>query len=186
LAITNVVMPRLFDARGTICSWRQQAGDRIQVGDLLVEIETDAADVELEAPGAGVLRAILVPAGDTVPVGALLGVIAEPDDDLAALLAPAEASQGSAGDRTREKPETVSPGPSRRETLGESARALVAASERRCRVCEKPLARRQRGACSAKCRATLSRRRQDEARQALIQDVKSLLQAALTKLENAR
>jgi pyruvate dehydrogenase E2 component (dihydrolipoyllysine-residue acetyltransferase) len=66
LAITKVVMPRLFDARGTIGAWRQQAGHRIQVGDLLVEIETDAADVELEAAGAGVLRAILVPAGEPV------------------------------------------------------------------------------------------------------------------------
>src|SRR6266568_9420461 len=120
-------MPRLFDAHGTICAWRQQVGDRIQGGDLLIEIETDAADVELEAPGAGVLRAILVPAGEPAAAGALLGVIAEPGDDLAALLATAEAPGGSAGARAREQPETVSPGPSRREAPGESARAPVAA-----------------------------------------------------------
>jgi hypothetical protein len=41
----------------------------------------------LEANGAGVLRAILVPAGEPAPAGALPGVVAEPDDDLAALLA---------------------------------------------------------------------------------------------------
>jgi pyruvate/2-oxoglutarate dehydrogenase complex dihydrolipoamide acyltransferase (E2) component len=184
LAVTKVVMPRLFEAmaRGTICAWRKQAGDRIRGGDLLVEIETDAADLEVEAAGAGVLRAILVPAGDTAPVGTLLGVIAEPGDDLAALLATAEAPGGSAGDRTREQPETVSSDPSRRLAPAESVRALVVASERRCSACGKPLTRRQRLACSAKCRATLSRRRQDAARRAQLQDVTSLLQAALAKL----
>jgi pyruvate dehydrogenase E2 component (dihydrolipoamide acetyltransferase) len=187
LAVTKVVMPRLLEtmAHGTICAWRQRAGDRIQVGDLLVEIETDAAAVELEAPGAGVLRAILVPAGDTVPAGALLGVIAEPDDDLTAL-APAEASGGSAGDRTPEQPETVSPGPSRREAPGESARALVAASERRCRACGKPLTSRQQGACSAKCRATLSRRSKAAAHQQRddeLREVVAALRRALEALE---
>jgi pyruvate/2-oxoglutarate dehydrogenase complex dihydrolipoamide acyltransferase (E2) component len=182
LAITNVVMPRLFDARGTIGAWRQQAGDRIQVGDLLVEIETDAADVELEAPGAGVLRAILVPAGDTVPAGALLGVIAEPGDDLAALL-ETEAPAGSAGDRAREQPETVSLRLSRREAPGESARAPVAASQRRCRACGKPLTPRQRGACSAKCRATLSRRRKATAHQQRDDELRELVAALRQALE---
>ena len=54
----------------------------IQGGDILAEVETDKADVEMEAFGAGVLRKILVPAGATAPVGTLIGVIAEPGEDI--------------------------------------------------------------------------------------------------------
>lgn len=68
------------------------------------------------------------------------------------------------------------------EVPPESARALgvtatVESTERQCPACGRPLTVRQR-ACSAKCRAALSRRRQNEARQAQIQDVQSLLHAA--------
>ena len=77
-----------------------QEGGR-QGGDILAEIETDKADVEMEAFGAGVLRKILVPAGEKAPVGTLIGVIAEPTDDIAAMLAsapaPAAAGAGAAG-----------------------------------------------------------------------------------------
>ena len=63
-----------------------------------LEVETDKADVEMEAFGAGVLRKILVPAGSTVPVGALIGVIAEPGDDIAALVASAPAVGAGEGE----------------------------------------------------------------------------------------
>src|SRR5262249_56937044 len=55
------------------------------------EVETDKADVEMEAFGAGVLRKIVVPAGERAPVGALIGVIAEPGEDIAGVLASAPA-----------------------------------------------------------------------------------------------
>jgi pyruvate dehydrogenase E2 component (dihydrolipoamide acetyltransferase) len=63
----------------------------VQGGDILAEIETDKADVEMEAFGSGVLRKILVPDGQRAPVGALIAVIAEPDEDISALLAGAGA-----------------------------------------------------------------------------------------------
>src|SRR2546425_8158978 len=93
MAVTKVVMPKLSEAMegGKIIKWLKKEGDRIQGGDILAEIETDKADVEMEAFGAGVLRKILVPAGDTVPIGALIGVIADPADDISALLASAPA-----------------------------------------------------------------------------------------------
>ena len=103
MAVTKVVMPKLSEAMetGKIIKWLKKEGDRIQGGDILAEIETDKADVEMEAFGAGVLRKVLVPAGEKAPVGTLIGVIAEPGDDIAAMLAsapaPAAAGVGAAG-----------------------------------------------------------------------------------------
>src|SRR5437870_6267379 len=93
MAVTKVVMPKLSEAMesGKIIKWLKKEGDRIQGGDILAEVETDKADVEMEAFGAGVLRKILVPAGETAAIGALIGVIAEPGDDIAALVASAPA-----------------------------------------------------------------------------------------------
>src|SRR5205814_127726 len=67
MAVTKVVMPKLSEAMeaGKIIKWLKKEGDRIQGGDILAEVETDKADVEMEAFGAGVLRKILAPAGDT-------------------------------------------------------------------------------------------------------------------------
>src|SRR5207253_9364938 len=89
MAVTKVVMPKLSDAMesGKIIKWLKKEGDRIQGGDILAEVETDKADVEMEAFGAVVLRKILVPAGETAAIGALIGGIAEPGDDIAALVA---------------------------------------------------------------------------------------------------
>ena len=98
MAVTKVVMPKLSDAMesGKIIKWLKKEGDRIQGGDILAEVETDKADVEMEAFGAGVLRKIFVPAGETATIGALIGVIAEPGDDIAALVASAPAGAASA------------------------------------------------------------------------------------------
>jgi pyruvate dehydrogenase E2 component (dihydrolipoamide acetyltransferase) len=74
---------------GKIIKWLKKEGDRVQGGDILAEIETDKADVEMEAFGAGVLRKILVQAGDRAPVGALIAVIAEADEDIGGVLSQA-------------------------------------------------------------------------------------------------
>ena len=93
MAVTKVVMPKLSEAMetGKIIKWLKQEGDAIQGGDILAEVETDKADVEMEAFGAGVLRKILVPAGERAPVGSLIGVIADPNEDISSLAAPAPA-----------------------------------------------------------------------------------------------
>src|SRR5215475_14058183 len=94
MAVTKVVMPKLSEAMetGRIIKWLKKEGDRVQGGDILAEIETDKADVEMEAFGGGVLRKILVPAGDRAPVGELIALIAEADEDIAAALATAPAA----------------------------------------------------------------------------------------------
>src|SRR2546426_1384031 len=112
MAVTKVVMPKLSDAveSGKIIKWLKKEGDRIQGGDILAEVETDKADVEMEAFGAGVLRKILVPAGETAPIGALIGVIADPGDDIAALVASAPGGAG-AGSGAPRPPLRAEPAP---------------------------------------------------------------------------
>jgi pyruvate dehydrogenase E2 component (dihydrolipoamide acetyltransferase) len=98
MAVTKVVMPKLSEAMetGKLIKWIKKEGDRVNGGDILAEVETDKADVEMEAFGGGVLRKILVKEGDSVPVGTLIAVIAEPADDIAALVSGAPAAAASA------------------------------------------------------------------------------------------
>ena len=60
----NIVMPESM-AGGTLARWLKQVGDRIGVGDLVAEIETDKAAIQLESPHEGVLAEIRVPEGTT-------------------------------------------------------------------------------------------------------------------------
>jgi len=104
MAVTKVVMPKLSEQMesGKIIKWLKKEGDRIQSGDILAEVETDKADFEMEAFGAGVLRKILVPAGNKATVGSLIGVIADESEDINSVVAqagggaPAAAAQGAA------------------------------------------------------------------------------------------
>ncbi len=57
---------------GTVAGWRVQPGDQVRRGDILCEIETDKTTVEVESPFTGRVGEILVPAGETVEVGAPL------------------------------------------------------------------------------------------------------------------
>jgi len=63
----------------TVGQWFKQAGDAVSAAEPLVELETDKVTVEVPAPASGVLSEIVVKAGETVAVGALLGAIAEGD-----------------------------------------------------------------------------------------------------------
>src|SRR5207249_3230556 len=114
MAVTKVVMPKLSDAMesGKIIKWLKKEGDRIQGGDILAEVETDKADVEMEAFGGGVLRKILVPAGETAAIGALIGVIAEPGDDIAAVVASAPATPAGAASAAASPPRPAAVTPS--------------------------------------------------------------------------
>lgn len=91
---TKVVMAQLSPTmeEGRLLEWKVQEGDRVEPSDILAEIETDKANMDIEALKGGVVRKIVVEAGATVPVGAIIGIIGEPDEDISALLAEAEAS----------------------------------------------------------------------------------------------
>ncbi len=96
--ITKVVLAKLSPTmeEGTVVTWNKQEGDTVKVGDVLAEIETDKANMEMEALGTGILRKILILAGGKAPVGTLIGVIAEADEDISVLLAEAESAAAAA------------------------------------------------------------------------------------------
>src|ERR1043165_3800032 len=77
--MSEVVMPRLSDSmeEGTILTWLKQVGDEVAVGDELVEIETDKANMAYESDVAGTLQEILAQEGDTLPIGTPIARIGE-------------------------------------------------------------------------------------------------------------
>ncbi len=81
---SRVVMPKLTDTmeEGVVLKWKRAEGDKVSAGDVLAEIETDKAVMDLEAFASGVLRKLLVKEGETVPSGALIAVIGDPDEDI--------------------------------------------------------------------------------------------------------
>jgi len=89
----KITMPRPGQSmeEGTILKWHKQEGDAVAKGDVLFEVDTDKAAVEIEAPEAGVLRKILCPAGATVPVATPIAILAAASEDVAAELSSAEA-----------------------------------------------------------------------------------------------
>jgi pyruvate dehydrogenase E2 component (dihydrolipoamide acetyltransferase) len=92
-------MPKLTDTmeEGILVEWKKQEGEQVAAGEVLAEIETDKAVMDLEAFASGTLRKILVRNGETVPSGTLLGVIGEPDEDIASAMADTVAAAPSTG-----------------------------------------------------------------------------------------
>ncbi len=62
---------------GTLVEWKKQIGDRVSKGDILAEVETDKAAIEVESFSNGVLDQLLIKPGDTVPVGTVMAIIRE-------------------------------------------------------------------------------------------------------------
>ncbi len=81
---TKVVMEALSPTmeEGRLVEWKKQEGDAVAVGDVLAEVETDKAVMELVARAGGTLLKQVISAGTTVPVSELVAVIGEPGEDL--------------------------------------------------------------------------------------------------------
>jgi len=73
----EITMPKLSDTmtEGTLLRWRKKKGDKVEVGDILAEVETDKATMEMEAFEEGVLTDIYVPEGGKVVVGAAIALV---------------------------------------------------------------------------------------------------------------
>lgn len=78
----EITMPKLSDTmtEGLFAGWRKNVGDRIERGDIIAEVETDKAVMELEAFASGVLLKTMAKDGELVPVGTVLGLIGEPGE----------------------------------------------------------------------------------------------------------
>src|ERR1700742_494637 len=85
----EIVMPRLSDSmeEGVVLKWLKRVGEEVAVGEELVEIETDKANMAYESDVAGTLTRILAQEGDALPIGAPIAVVGDdegsagPDDD---------------------------------------------------------------------------------------------------------
>ena len=73
----DVIMPQLGETvtEGTVANWYKKVGDTVKADEPLFDVETDKVTTEIPAIAGGVLKAILVEPGQTVPVGTLLAVI---------------------------------------------------------------------------------------------------------------
>lgn len=105
---TKITMPKLSDTmdQGVILKWLRKEGEKIKQGETLVEIESDKADMELEAYDTGVLRKIVVPEGGKAPIGALIAIIGKPEEDISALLADTGVTASSAPPKEKPKEAT--------------------------------------------------------------------------------
>ncbi|HET7232266.1 MAG TPA: pyruvate dehydrogenase complex dihydrolipoamide acetyltransferase [Longimicrobium sp.] len=95
---TKVYMEALSPTmeEGRLATWLKNEGDPVKEGDVLAEVETDKATMELVARGSGVLRKRMIGEGDTANVGTVIAVIAGADEDVSALTGGAEAAASQA------------------------------------------------------------------------------------------
>jgi pyruvate dehydrogenase E2 component (dihydrolipoamide acetyltransferase) len=107
---SKVIMPKLSPTmeEGQIARWLKKEGDKVSMGEPLAEIDTDKATMEMQALSNGVLRKILINDGESAPLGQLIAVIGEPEEDIAALLSEAgpKASAPAAPAPAQPEPET--------------------------------------------------------------------------------
>lgn len=88
-------MPKLSDTmeEGVLAKWNIKEGDMVSAGDIIADVETDKATMEMEVFDSGTVLKLLVDEGDTIPLGGLVAVIGEPDEDISGLV-----SGGASGD----------------------------------------------------------------------------------------
>jgi pyruvate dehydrogenase E2 component (dihydrolipoamide acetyltransferase) len=132
----EIVMPRLSDSmeEGTVLRWMKSVGDEVTVGDELVEIETDKANMVYEAPDAGTLTEIIADEGATLPIGEVIGRIGEEgeaprgdgDGDGGKKTEPADSEEGDPdqGDGEPDAPEAEATGAADEDEGGEEREAV--------------------------------------------------------------
>jgi pyruvate dehydrogenase E2 component (dihydrolipoamide acetyltransferase) len=115
----TISMPKLgFDmAEGTLVRWVKNEGENVNKGDVLAEIETDKATVEVESSASGVVRKLLVEAGSVVPIGDPIAIVGSADEKIDE--APTKAAEPKADKKTDEKAgEEIKTEPEAREEGG--------------------------------------------------------------------
>ena len=150
---TKVVMEALSPTmeEGRLVEWKKQEGESVAVGDVLAEVETDKAVMELVARAGGTMLKHIVEAGATVPVSELVAVIGEPGEEVGG----ADGQRGSGAAAQQAGKESPATQPSPGENRPVSTPPAVAATEER-RPSEKPSAREDNGAKAAPSRVKAS------------------------------
>src|ERR1051326_8900866 len=128
----NILMPALSPTmeKGNLAKWLKKEGDAVKAGDIIADIETDKATMEVEAADEGVLAKIVVPEGTAdVPVNELIAVLAGEGEDVKAAAAgaksaapaPAPAAKPAVAEAPPKAASAPSPQPSPRRGEGVSA-----------------------------------------------------------------
>ncbi|MFC7337382.1 dihydrolipoamide acetyltransferase family protein [Haloferula chungangensis] len=88
-------MPKLSDTmtEGTLLTWHKKVGDSVEIGDIIAEVETDKANMEVEAFDEGTITSILIQEGEKAPIGGVLAVLDGDGADSAPASEPAAASE---------------------------------------------------------------------------------------------
>ena len=105
-------MPKLSDTmeEGTLSAWLAEEGDAVSAGDVIAQVETDKATMDLEVYDDGVLLKKLIGEGDAVPIGSLIAVLGEEGEDISGVLADFGAGgDGAAAPTTSEEEEAETP-----------------------------------------------------------------------------
>ncbi len=103
---TNIEMPKLSDTmtEGTVVKWHKQVGDEIEIGDIVADIETDKATMEMEAFDEGTITEIKVQEGEKAAIGSVLAVL-DGDDGGSSSEASAESDEPKAEEKPAAQPE---------------------------------------------------------------------------------
>ena len=104
----NIEMPKLSDTmtEGTLIKWHKKVGDSVEIGDILAEIETDKATMEMEAFDDGIITSILIQEGEKANIGSVLAVLGGGDVETPIPVSAAKETQATP---TKENPFVVSP-----------------------------------------------------------------------------
>ncbi len=149
----NILMPALSPTmeKGNLAKWLKKEGDKVKSGDVIAEIETDKATMEVEAVDEGTIAKILVPEGtQDVPVNDIIAVLAGDGEDVKAA-APERGPRPHQRPPKRPKPAAAAPAPApadagaQRRATGARAAAPHAAAAKangHARIFSSPLARR--------------------------------------------
>lgn len=138
----KIEMPKLSDTmeEGVIAKWNVQEGDKVDSGDIIAEVETDKATMEVEAFDPGTVLKILVREGEAVPLGGIMAIIGEEGEDISGLL-------DSVGEEPKEAEksgeESEAPAPSKEKADAEDqTEQPVAAAGSNGRIKASPLAKK--------------------------------------------
>jgi len=110
---TQVIMPKLSPTmeEGQLTRWLKKEGDKVSMGEPLAEIDTDKATMEMQALSNGVLRKILIKEGESAPLGQVIAIIGEPDEDISGITSQSQPAAASATLREEKVEPTPTPVP---------------------------------------------------------------------------
>ncbi len=122
---TTIQMPKLSDTMdtGRILKWLKKEGDKVAPGDVIAEVETDKANMDMEAYDEGTLLKIVAKEGDRVPIGGLIGILGEQNEDVSAFAKESNATQPA-----QTSVQEPAPAPGKPTVQAKAAMALPAAT----------------------------------------------------------